>query len=213
MAFHLVDRRLVDQRALHHADLRPLADLELDRLRSRASRRSGRRSCPAPGCGWRRHSLPRIAVFGGERALHGGVEIGVVEHDEGCVAAKLERELLHRARGLPHQQLADFGRAGEGDHAHQRIRRELAADRFRLARHHIEHASGDPGALAQARRARAPRAAFRRRLHHHRAARGERRRNLAGDHGEREIPRRDRARPRRSAASAPARGRSPSASG
>ncbi len=40
--------------------------------------------------------LAGIAVFGCDRALHGAVQIGIVEDDEGRVAAELHRDLLHR---------------------------------------------------------------------------------------------------------------------
>ena len=72
--------------------------------------------------------LPGVAVLARDRALHGGVEIRVVEHDERRVAAELERHLLQRAGALRHQLLADLGRAGERELAHDRVRRHLAAD-------------------------------------------------------------------------------------
>jgi len=50
--------------------------------------------------------LPGVAVLGGERALDRGVEVGIVEHDEGRVAAELHRRLLHRLRALLEEDLA-----------------------------------------------------------------------------------------------------------
>ena len=44
--------------------------------------------------------LAGVAVLGGDRALDRGVEVGVVEHDEGRVAAELQRDLLDRAGAL-----------------------------------------------------------------------------------------------------------------
>ena len=50
-----------------------------------------------------------------ERAVHRRVEVGIIEHDERRIAAKLERDLLDGARALLHQLLADLGRAGESE--------------------------------------------------------------------------------------------------
>ena len=66
--------------------------------------------------------LAAIPVFGGERALDREVEIGVFEHDQRRVAAKLHRAFLHIFRRLAQQDLADLGRAGEGHLAHGGIR-------------------------------------------------------------------------------------------
>ena len=60
---------------------------------------------------------------------------------------------------LAHQDAADLGGAGEGDLAHDRVGRHLAADGAGVAGHDVEDALGNAGALARARRARAPRTA------------------------------------------------------
>ena len=136
--------------------------------------------------------LPGVAELGGERAFDRGVEVRVVEDDEGGVAAEFERELLHRRRALRHEQAPDLGRAGEREFAHRRIGAQLAADRGRLAGDHVEHPGRQAGLLGQrGQRQGAERRLFGR-LDHRRAAGGERRRNLARNHGEREIPGRDR---------------------
>src|SRR5436309_198804 len=59
--------------------------------------------------------LAGIAELAGHERLHHQVEVGVVEDEEGRVAAELERDLLHRPRALLHQQLADRGRAREAE--------------------------------------------------------------------------------------------------
>ena len=59
--------------------------------------------------------LARVAVLAGQRAGDGGLEVGVVEDDEGRVAAELERDLLDLPCALGHEQLADLGRAGEAE--------------------------------------------------------------------------------------------------
>ena len=48
-------------------------------------------------------------------AFDRAVEIGVVEDDEGRLAAELERQLLAGARRRLANDAADLGRAGEGD--------------------------------------------------------------------------------------------------
>ena len=47
--------------------------------------------------------LAGVAVLALDGARHGGVEVGVVEHQERRVAAELERHFLHRARALRHE--------------------------------------------------------------------------------------------------------------
>ena len=136
--------------------------------------------------------LAHVAELRGERALDRGVEIGVVEDDERRVAAQLQPDLLHRAGGLAHQELADFGRAGEADEAHRRMLAHRLADRRRAAGEQVEDAGGHPGALRQfAEGERGERRGVGG-LDHRRAADRDRRRHLAGDHRGGEVPRRDR---------------------
>ena len=61
--------------------------------------------------------LARVAEFGDDRALHGLVEIGVVEDQERSVAAQLQREFCDLPGGAGNQPLADLGRASEGNFA------------------------------------------------------------------------------------------------
>jgi hypothetical protein len=87
--------------------------------------------------------LTRVAVLAGDGALNRSVEIGIVEYDERRIAAKLERQLLHRAGALRHQFLADLGRSGERDFAHRRVGGHFAADGGRRSRDHVEDALRD----------------------------------------------------------------------
>ncbi len=136
--------------------------------------------------------LAGVAVLAGDRARDRRIEVGVVEHDERRVAAELERHLLHRPRALRHQQLADLGRAGEGQLAHARIARQHAADLARGPGDDVEDARRDAGARGELGERERGVGRLRRRLAHDRAAGGERGRDLAGDHRGREVPRRDR---------------------
>ncbi len=121
------------------------------------------------------------------------VEIGVVEDDEGRVAAKLQRNFLHGRGRLSHQQLADPRRAGKGDGAHQGVRGQLLADGVRVARDDIENAGRNAGLKRKFTKGQRRQRRVRRGLDHARAANRERRRHFPRDHGERKIPRRDRA--------------------
>ncbi len=59
--------------------------------------------------------LPLIEPDRVDDAFDRAVEIGVLEHDEGRLAAELERQLLARSGGRLADRAADLGRAGEGD--------------------------------------------------------------------------------------------------
>src|SRR5688572_10645639 len=49
--------------------------------------------------------LPGVAVFRGDRALDGAIDVGIVEDDERRVAAELHRDLLDAIGGLAQQYL------------------------------------------------------------------------------------------------------------
>jgi hypothetical protein len=135
--------------------------------------------------------LAGVAVFRGDGAFDRGVEVGVVEHDEGGVAAQFQRQLLDRRRALLHQQAADRGRARKAQLAHGRIRAHLGADRLRIADHHREHALRHAGAFRQHGQGQGGVGRQLGGLQHDRAAGGQGRGHLAGDHRGREVPRRD----------------------
>src|SRR3954469_3385732 len=187
----LGDRLVVDQRALLHAVLEAVADLEL----------SGRGGKPlgesivdavldeeAVGAD---AGLAGVAVLRSDGAFDGAVEVGVVEDDEGGVAAELHRDLLHRLRRLLHQLLAALGRAGEGDLLDVRVRGQLGAYLARRAGDDVDDPLRDAGLGAQHAPGKARIGRQRRRLDHRGAAGGERRPELAGDHRGREVPRGD----------------------
>ena len=74
------------------------------------------------------------------------LEVGVLEHDVRALAAELERDLLQVARRRLHDQLADLGRAGEGDLVDRVVRRERRAG-VAEAGHDVDHPCGQPGLL------------------------------------------------------------------
>jgi hypothetical protein len=124
----------VDQRALRHALLQPVADLEPGHgggefLRKGLAHAFLHQEAVGADAG-----LAGVAILGGHGPGHRGIEVGVVEDDEGRIAAEFQRHLLDGRRALGHQQPADFGRAGEGQLQHLRIRGQFAADRARVRR-------------------------------------------------------------------------------
>ena len=188
----LLHRLLVDQRALLGAVLQARADLELDasggELLDELLIDAGLHE-EAVGAD---AGLAGVAVFGDDRAFDRAVDIGVVEDEERRVAAELHRHLLHRRGAFLDQQLADLGRAGEGQLLHQRVGADLVADLAGRAGHDVDHALREAGLLGQHAPGERRIGRLRGRLHDRRAARRQRRAELAGQHGGREIPRRDR---------------------
>ena len=122
-----------------------------------------------------------------DEAFDGGVEIGVVEDDEGRFAAELEGELLGRVGGGLADDAADFGRAGEGDLVDVGMLDDGCAG-LAVAVDDVEHACGQAdfvGDLGEGERGE-------RRvlggLDDDGVAGGERGRDLPGEHQQREVP-------------------------
>ena len=120
----------------------------------------------------------------------GTVQVRVVEHQERRLAAELEREALAGAGGGLADQPADVRRAREGDlvdpgMAHQ----QLAGAPVPLD--DVDDARRQAGIAADLRESGGGERRELRRLQHHRVAHGQGRRNLPGEHQEREVPRND----------------------
>lgn len=125
MALNLVERRLVDQRALlgvafetcaHHH----LADSFLQFLHKVVI--NTRLDIDPVGADT---GLPGIAVLGGHQPGHRGIEIGVIKDDERGIATELQAHFLDRAAGLAHEQFAHRCRAGERYLANHRVGGQL----------------------------------------------------------------------------------------
>jgi hypothetical protein len=114
MLLHFGDGLLIDQRALVGRALQAVADTELchrgRQLLGEFIVNPFLDQQPVRAYA----SLPRVAVFAGDCALHRGIEVGIVEYDEGRIAAELERQLLDGAGALDHQLFTDLGRSGKG---------------------------------------------------------------------------------------------------
>ena len=72
--------------------------------------------------------LARGAEFAGDGAGDGSGQVGVVEDDEGRVAAELEGEFLQCVGGLLHEELPDAGAAREGHFSNRHAARQRLAD-------------------------------------------------------------------------------------
>ena len=129
MLFNFFDGRHVDQRTNRNAWFEPVTDLQ------RANRLGQTRDKHVVDLVLRQDAidanagLASIAIFRRHRAFDRSIDVRIVEDDEGCIAAELHRGALHGRCALHHQLLADFGRAREGELAHDRIGRHFTADR------------------------------------------------------------------------------------
>ena len=136
-------------------------------------------------------SLPGGAERSPERAVHRELHIGVVEHHDGVLAAELERALLeHPAAGLGHDP-PGVDASREVDRSDVGMRDERRSRLLAEAEHDVDHADREPRVLE---RFDEPQRAQRRvlgRLDHHRIAGHDRREDLPGRDGDREVPRRD----------------------
>ena len=189
---HLVDGRSLDQRPeigavretvadtqLFDRDLQALGELVIDALLH----------IDPVGAD---AGLAVVAELALDRAFDRRIQIGVVEHDEGGVAAQLHRAFHHLIGGLPQQRSAHLGRAGEGQLAHLGVLAELLADFGGGGRgDHREHALGHAGLLGQHRHGECRKRGERGGADHEGAARRQRRGHLARDHRVGEVPRRD----------------------
>ena len=134
--------------------------------------------------------LAGIAIFRRHRAGNGHIHIGIIEHDQRCVATQLKAHLLECICTLAHEDPADFGRAGKGHLADTVIiTQRTAHGRCIHAGHDIHHTGGQSGPVGQFGKGQRRQRCLFGRLQHTGTARGNARRHLAGDHRDREIPR------------------------
>jgi hypothetical protein len=125
-----------------------------------------------------------------DQAFDGGVQVGVVEDDEGRLAAQFQRQLLAAAGGGLADDAADFGRAGEG----QLVDARVVDDGFAhaaVAGDDVDHAGRHAGLLADlGEQQRAQRGELGR-LEDDGVTGGQRRGDFPGQHQQREVPRHD----------------------
>ena len=136
--------------------------------------------------------LADIAHLGDHRAIDRGIDIGVGADDEGRIAAEFHRRRDDTVGGAVQQLAADFGRAGEGDHAHPPVVQEPVDERPRAPRgNDIDDAFRHAGLFEERRERQHGQRRLRCGLDDDGASGRERRADLARAHRRREVPGRD----------------------
>ena len=119
------------------------------------------------------------------------VEIGVVKNNVRRFAAQLERDLLQIAGGGLHDELADFGRAGERNFVDIRMGGQRGAGRLAVTSHDVDDAIGKPASMNQFAEPQGGQWRLLGRLENDGAAGGQRGTEFPRGHQQREIPRND----------------------
>jgi hypothetical protein len=96
MALHLFQRGFLDQRALVHAVFKAVAHLGGFDLGGELGHELVVHAFLHIKAVGAHAGLAGVAVLAGQGAFHGAVDVGIVKHDEGRVAAQFERQLLDR---------------------------------------------------------------------------------------------------------------------
>ena len=156
----------------------PLDDLVVNRVVHQDAR---------PG----RAHLARVEEDPGRRRLDGRIEVGSGENDVGGFAAELQRHALEVAGGGAQDLASDRGRAGKGHLVHAGVLDQRRTGGLSEAGHDIQHARRNAGSQRQLAELERRERGELRRLQDHRAAAGERRRDLPHADHERKIPRYD----------------------
>ena len=135
-----------------------------------------------------------LAVQRVDHEHHGierAVEVGVVEHDDGVLAAELEVHALQGGRALAHDGRAGGALADEADGLDVGMLGQRLAGFLAEAVHRVHDAGGQAGLVHQAHQQIGGDGRPLGRLVHDRAAGGQGRRDLPGREHERRVPRRD----------------------
>ncbi|MPM58715.1 hypothetical protein SDC9_105548 [bioreactor metagenome] len=191
VAFGLGDGGLVDHRAVRHAIVHAVADLELAHGSGQVCGDFVIDAVVDVDAVGAHAGLADVAELGGDDARHGTVDVGVFEHDQRRIAAQFERQLLDGVGALAHQQAAGLRGAGEAELAHDGAFGERAADGWRVAGDDLQHTRRYAGFQRQHAQRHGAEGRVLGGFEHHGAACGEGRSRLAGDHRGGEIPRRD----------------------
>ena len=103
MPLHFRQRRLVNQRSLHHPRLQAIADLE---LRAHCFGQPGGKGVVNPVLHQKaigaNAGLAAVAILGNQRPRHRCVEIRVVKYDKRRIAAQFQRQPLERSGAALH---------------------------------------------------------------------------------------------------------------
>ena len=199
--FHALGDQGLDLVVLDLADDRADGDALLSRRADDGRFGGGLGDFQGAGVSGRGHQHPGRCVAGlaaVEEALPGAgldrpVDVGVFEHDVRRLAAELLGHALDRVGGGLGHRAAGAGGAGERHHVDPGVGRHRGADLGALAVDQVEDAGRDARVVQDLGEQDRVQRGDLTRLEHHRAARGERRGDLAGDLVDRPVPGRDQA--------------------
>ncbi len=128
---------------------------------------------------------------GGQGVVDGGLEVGVVEHDVGALAAHLERDLLEIDRRAAQDRPARLEPAGQRHEVDVGAVGQRLPDAFARPEHEIDDTGGNPGLLEQPGQVDRRQRRDLGRLHDRRVPRRKSRRDLPAELEERVVPRPD----------------------
>jgi hypothetical protein len=136
--------------------------------------------------------LAHVPHLGGHGPFDGLVQVGVLEHDERCVAAQFHGGAQDVLGGVGHQALAHRGGAGEGDLPQAGVGQQRPGDPGGgRGGDDVEDAGGQAGVEHGLREVLGGERGELGGFEDHGAAGGDGGGDLAGGHGEREVPRGD----------------------
>ena len=139
----------------------------------------------------RRADLALVRHDADVRPGGGELEVGVVEDEQGGLAARLERDVLHGRRRHAHDLLARRGAAREGDLVDVRVLHQRGAGLAPAPVDDVDHARREAGLLDQPGDVEHGQRRLLRQLEHDGVAAGQRGAQLPGRHAERVVPRDD----------------------
>ena len=91
-----------------------------------------------------RADQPGVRECGIEGVVHGGVEVGIGEHDIGVLAAQLQGDLLHAVGRRLGDPPAGDEASGEGDEVDLRVARQRGTDDCAVAEDQVRDSGGQP---------------------------------------------------------------------
>ncbi|AEM40626.1 hypothetical protein KVU_0787 [Ketogulonicigenium vulgare WSH-001] len=144
-AFQCRDAPVIRERTHLAVRVQPVADLDLFCRAGKAVDEPIRDAILHQKARGRDADLTRVAEFMLYGQGDGRLDIGIIEHQHGGVAAQLHRGALHMQAGEAGKMFANRGRAGERDFADGRMRDQI----FRNLGRHAEHKVHDAGRHAR----------------------------------------------------------------
>lgn len=119
----------------------------------------------------------------------GLLDVGIVEHNVGRLAAKLKGDLLQVGSSSSLHDLAtDNGRSSEGNLVNIHVRGDGGTGSLAIARDEVENTSGELGLVDELSEDEGRKGGLLGSLHDHTVTSGQRRADLPGKHEKREVP-------------------------